>query len=507
MRQMHLFIERFKAWRRDHTPSWVRFVIFSVGGGTLFLGLLFNQGSPTAPMQSAELPSHLQEQAPALLAGNENQLARLSQAPHYTIQAWIHPDARTIEGQMKLVYTHRAAEPEQEVVVRLLPNAASIYGGGSLNVHTGLPSTLSEDGTTLYIRLPEPVQQNEQVEIELSFSALAPDQLHNGYGIFGQARDVLTLAGWYPILAPYQDGWTAPPVPQVGDALVAEMSFYTVDLFLPAGYQVASTGQVVEMEEIPEGERLRLVSGPAREFALAVSKEFSVLERDWNGVRLRLFTLPDRPGAVTAEEAMQEVEESFTAFTELYGPYPYTELDVVETVITIGGYEFTGMVVIDDELRQQSRRADYSYILVHEIAHQWWYGLAGNHSVDEPWLDEAFATYSAVLAYEHVRGPGAGDELLRTWQGSTAGQPGLAPVDSSAVDFSSWTPYRDAVYSQGALFLHELRQEMGDEAFFRLLRLYQEQHRYGLAEGQDFFALAETIHGQPLTELIEKWFK
>jgi hypothetical protein len=505
--QMHRFIERFQAWRRGLTPSWVRFVVFSVGGGTLFLGLLFNQASPTAPMQRAELEPHLQEQAPALLSGYENHLAQLSQAPHYTIQAWIDPDARKIEGEMKVVYTHRAAGPEQEVVFRLLPNAASIYGGGSINVHTELPSRLSEDSTTLHIQLPEPVQQNDQVEIELSFSAHTPDQLHSGYGIFGQARDVLTLAGWYPLLAPYQEGWTAPPVPQVGDALVAEMSFYTVDLYLPAGYQVASTGQVVEMEEIPEGERLRLVSGPAREFALALSKDFSVLEREWNGVRLRLFTLPDRPSAISAEEAMQAVEESFAAFTELYGPYPYTELDVVETVITIGGYEFSGMVVVDDELRQESRRADYSYIVVHEIAHQWWYGLAGNNSVDEPWLDEAFATYSAVLAYEHARGPGAGDSLLRTWQGSTGGQPGSAPVDSAAVDFSSWAPYRDAVYTQGALFLHELRQEMGDEAFFHLLRLYQEQHRYGLAEGQDFFSLAETIHGQPLTGLIEKWFQ
>jgi hypothetical protein len=47
------------------------------------------------------------------------------------------------------------------------------------------------------------------------------------------------------------------------------------------------------------------------------------------------------------------------------------------------------MAYVDYAKRTRETRQDYQYTLAHEVAHQWWYGLVGNHSVYEPWLDEA----------------------------------------------------------------------------------------------------------------------
>jgi aminopeptidase N len=70
------------------------------------------------------------------------------------------------------------------------------------------------------------------------------------------------------------------------------------------------------------------------------------------------------------------------------------------------------MAYVDYAKRTRETRQDYQYTMAHEVAHRWWYGLVGNHSVYEPWLDEALATYSALIALEDTQGPEAGAKLL-----------------------------------------------------------------------------------------------
>ena len=65
--------------------------------------------------------------------------------------------------------------------------------------------------------------------------------------------------------------------------------------------------------------------------------------------------------------------------------------------------------------------------------------------------------------------------------------------NSSALDFSNWLAYRSPVYYQGALFLNALREEIGDESFFSLIRRYLATYRYRFATTKDFLRLAEAV--------------
>ena len=63
----------------------------------------------------------------------------------------------------------------------------------------------------------------------------------------------------------------------------------------------------------------------------------------------------------------------------------------------------------------------------------------------------------------------------------------------------------EAVYVRGAMTLQALRDRIGDEAFFTLLRDWTAKYRYGNAGTRDFIDLAEQVSGQDLTALFDAW--
>lgn len=468
--------------------------------------------APTAPALPPAAP--LEQQEAALQPRFRAELNGLAQVPRYTIQASIDPRSGQVTGHMRVQYTHRGAQALTELVLRLLPNAQAIYGGGSLTVEKvaqdgrSLQATLAQARTVLRVPLAQPLRPGQAITLNLAFRAQVPAGSGQGYGIFSRSQESLSLAGWYPVLAPYQGGWQTPLVPAVGDALWAETSLYDVTLIVPSGYEVVSTGTVIERQDKAGQSTWRIVSGPAREFALAISDRFEQRETQVDGVRLRLYTLPARAAATSPDEALKMMAAAFKAYTACFGPYPYTEFDLVEAAVGIGGYEFSGMVYVDYNRRLRGPFEQYRYLSAHEIAHQWWYNLVGNPSVAEPWLDEALASYAAVLYLQHVGDAQGAARLLGSWKADYGLRgPGDPPVDSSALLFSNWVAYRRTVYYHGALFLDELRQTFGDERFFTLLQRLQTAYRYRMITTKDFLREAEAVAGRDIAALWAKWFR
>ena len=113
-------------------------------------------------------------------------------------------------------------------------------------------------------------------------------------------------------------------------------------------------------------------------------------------------------------------------------------------------------------------------ISVHEIAHQWWYARVGNDAALHPWLDEALATYSEYLYIEEYYP----SEKNWWWYFRVAVYLPEGGVDSAVYEFSTPREYINAVYLRGAQMLQNLREDIGDEHFFQLLRSY-----YGAGDG------------------------
>jgi aminopeptidase N len=479
---------------------------------TLLLLLITFSLAGSRPYQSTN-HAYLSRQAAALRPEFRSDLEHLASAPRYTLQATVDPQSGSLTGQMTLQFTNNTSDTLSELVFRLFPNTTAIYGGGNLNVASvteggiALTTTLSHDHTVLHVRLQHPLKPKQAVSVDLAFNAQVPERTTQGYGIFNRALGVTSLAGWYPLLAPYDNGWQAPPVHWIGDAMWAETSLYEVMLTLPTGYQVVSTGVSVGQQTSNDGVTWHIVSGPAREFAAAISDRFQVLETQADGVTLHYYALPAQRSINSPKDGLGIMTQAFHTYVNRFGPYPFPELDMVENRVTVDGYEFSSMVEIDYVARTQSRPNDYQYFVAHEVAHQWSYGLVGDSSVYEPWLDEGFAAYSAVIYLGDTEGAQAARKILATWENAEgAHAPNDPPLNSSTLDFSSWAGYHKIVYTHAAFFLDQLRQQLGDDKFFELLKRYQATYRYQLVTTTDFLTMAQQVAGRDLSPLFSAWF-
>jgi aminopeptidase N len=190
---------------------------------------------------------------------------------------------------------------------------------------------------------------------------------------------------------------------------------------------------------------------------------------------------------------------------DVFGPYPYTELDIVETPNYLGGMEYSGLVVLEDGLYPGVSTVEW--LTAHEVAHQWWMVVVGNDQINEPWLDEALMQYSTMLYYEAVYGEQRAHRIrnavfLQTHEAlRRAGRDMPAGLSADA-----YPPglYFDIVYDKGALYFHELRERVGDELFFDTLRSYYDRHRYQIATTGSFLDTVEEVTGRRHEDLFEK---
>ena len=114
------------------------------------------------------------------------------------------------------------------------------------------------------------------------------------------------------------------------------------------------------------------------------------------------------------------------------------------------------------------------YVIVHELAHKWWFGLVGDDQARSPWLDEAFATY----AEEAARGQRPWCRRARlgrqAWRRAAS-----TSVRSRPIDYGT-------VYFAGACLLDRLERRIGPRTFRAALRDYAVAHRYGWSTGAAF---------------------
>ncbi|MBC7224939.1 MAG: hypothetical protein H5T59_11825, partial [Anaerolineae bacterium] len=470
--------------------------------------------SPTAPSATPTAPALLQppaqEQAAALLPQFLEEATSLREATRYAITATLMEEARLIVGQASIYYTNTEAVPLEELVLRLYPNLMGADAALTLESSQvggrAVPPHVRQDGSAAHLPLDPPLPPGRGITVTLSFRTHVASHGARAYGAFGVQGGIWTLAGFYPLVAVYDEpGWNEEIPAEHGDMVHSDIAFYRVVWQAPEGYVLAATGSVVGEDERDGTHTWTLVSGPVREFNLALSRDYQVATREAaSGVRLRSFHLPER--AAAGEATLQYAQQAMDLYESLFGPYPYRELDLAEAEIGAAGIEYPGFILVAQSL--YAREDPFlEFVVAHEVAHQWWYNLVGNDQVEEPWLDEALANYSTVLYFGRVHGPDAADALLEAFRQryeDLVQQGRDAPIAQPATAFSP-ADYGPIVYQKGALFLDALRAQMGDQAFLALLRQYQAQYRYRIAHGRDFQRVAESVAGRDLGPFFSRW--
>ncbi|MFP4396391.1 MAG: M1 family metallopeptidase [Anaerolineales bacterium] len=427
--------------------------------------------------------------------------------PHYDLSMTISLTSSQVFGHEKIRYTNIEGAPLDEIYLRLYPNAPSYGGEMSVSNMTlrGRPvtPTIMREGTALHLPLTPALEVGEVLTMSLDYTIQVPTTGAHGHGLFSHRRGVMSLPTAYAMIAVYDEGWHLEVAPEYSDDVYADAALYQVWIDAPADTTLVASGVCSWLDRAQRGSGWSCEAGPMREFVVILGdyRRISQMEDD---VVINSYVYPTHEAA--GQQVAQYAADALRAFSEYFGPYPYTELDVVETPNYLGGMEYPGLVVVEDNVYVSGSRLEW--LTAHEVAHQWWFGVVGSDPINEPWLDEALTQYSTMLYYEAVYGEERA-AAIRTVEFQRVHE----HLQRSGVDTPAGLPaseygpglYWSVVYDRGALYFHNLREELGDDLFFEFLRTYYQQHRYQIATPDSFLATLEEVTGSRHLELFETW--
>lgn len=285
---------------------------------------------------------------------------------------------------------------------------------------------------------------------------------------------------------------------------------YTFIITVPESFVVAANG--VLKETIEEDGTITYVWSMddvmASYLATVNISDFEVrTEEGPNGLPIRNYFPADQ--AEAGAKTFSQTADMIALFEETFGPYPFDVYGVVvaDTFLPFALETQTislfGSNVIDEE--NWSKTASAQEVIAHELAHQWFGNSLTPAGWKDLWLNEGFASYAQILWVEHTQGREAADNTLKSWYSVlvnplqmllSSAAPGNPPPNDL---------FNTAVYLRGGWTLHALRLEVGDEAFFDILRTYTDRYKYGNVTTADFIAVAEEVSGQELDELFDTW--
>lgn len=395
--------------------------------------------------------------------------------PHIDLDFTLSDDGRTVTGIERVSFSPDLAT--DELVFRLTANQPRSAAAGS-GIQVGAvsgdavdevgfePAAAAADtqGGLLVVSLQRTLQPGESTELSIDFELALGG---SGFDRFGADTGLSWWGSGYPLLAWVPDqGWSRDPLQDnPGETAVSMVADTSLRVLAPAGWTVAMTGGAQQVDSGRGLTRWESHERAARDVAVVAGRLVEVTGPG-AGTELRVVA----PGAEEAADLLTRAQAAIADLTKLFGPMPFPSVSLARLPDLGGGVEYPGLIMLAD---------GSDLVLVHELAHMWFYGMVGDDQGRHPWLDESFATY----AEEVVDGPfGDLDGRLRL------------PLDVGLPvgGFDTVDDYFATVYGKGSAMLLAARSAVGAAAFDAALRCYVDAQAWQIATPQDLaLAFAE----------------
>lgn len=442
-------------------------------------------------LTQSDIPTALPSNTPARCTNVDLSLRRT----RYDVAAILDWNARNLQVEQTIFYRNDFDESLDSLVFQVepnrLPNVFALIGVVDLNGK--IINGVSLEGTRLKVPMIDGLRPGCETSIKLIFSLKlphTPETLSGRFGYMGYSDRQINLGQWLAGIGLYEgnEQWYTPEPSDIGEQTIPESADYHVNITVdnsPVGLQVAGPGRKTRND----GNVWTFELEASRDFSLSLSNQFEQINTVRDDVTIELYYVPsNQPQGLDAPAyALDAAADAFVLYNELFGAYPYERLVIVEGDFP-DGMEFTGIVFVSEawfRLWKGSTNEWLTLITVHEISHQWWYGLVGNDQADHPYLDEMLATYSELLFFERYYP----DEVDWWWNFRIYTYETTQPIDLRVYDFDGTRPYINAVYLRAVKMIETARNTIGDIPFFVWLNQYAGLYRNKIATPFDFWSV------------------
>lgn len=440
---------------------------------------------------------------------------RTCRVDKYTLDLKLDVEKKQLNGTLLIDMTNETADSLEEICIRNY--AVSILekkGSSNIskvtyvneNLEKDLILEVKEDASVVYAKLEKPFAPQEKMKLRVEFTTDIPKKDYRfGYHKEGDKQSFV-LSYCFPVIAMYESGaWCEYPYISHAESNYHTVTDYEVTFQAPKEYMVVATGE----EETVDGITKILGKG-IRDLAIVASNYMKVETMPMQGIDINLYSLDYKNKEKYDEISLLAGKDSVSLLTEIVGPYPYEELDIVQCFYH-SAMEYPGLILVGlpdvkspEEIDDNTSFSNTCSRILHEVAHQWFYGAVGNNPYMEAWLDESFAEYFEDFVYPYsgcesvkkaaesdvargdsslIWGYETKEDMERLMNGKieqlidmNLDENGKYVINAPYDSYVEGDSYSAHVYNGGATLLYELQREMGDGAFFHML---QEYYRVG----------------------------
>lgn len=428
----------------------------------------------------------------------------------YVLNTTIDYAAHNVTVDETIVYPNRTGQALTSLVLAVVPNLwANCFTLSSVAINDTPTTAFTISPQRMDLTLPAPLGPDQIVKLSIQYSLALPfaeqvDPSVSRPRIFGYTKEQMNLTNWYPFVVPFINGnWVLHDPWYYGENLVYDAADYEVDLkFADPAHApvVASSG-----EASPNGDSTRYTLTAGRAFVMSISPDFQVASQQIGDITVYsyYFPLSKNSGQAVLTTTIQAIQ----VYTQHYGPYPHKTLSAVMGDFN-DGMEYSAFFYLSRDFYNlyNSASSPVNYLITvtaHETAHQWWFEQVASDQAEQPWLDEALATYSERVFYESIY-----PNLVPEWWAYRVDfyQP-QGFVDIPIYSGGGFRPYTNAVYFRGAHFLEDLRHRIGDDVFFAFLQDYLKQEEGKIATSSDFFRILNEHTKTNYSDLVLHYFQ
>ena len=469
----------------------------------------------------------------------------------YQVQAKLHHLQHRLSVSEKLIYTNHSPDTLSTIWFHLYFNkfrkGAFTEDGvprkeddgylaiDSLHQDGRLSYDIDIDHTLMSVNLNRALAPGDSICFDFDYHAQLP-HAEGRYGFLGDHNDV---GNWLIVPVVYdRDGWHLHQ--HIDSEFYQEWGDFDVALTVPRGFIVGASGDLLNADsalrdtaasiyqwrkENPHDTlQTTLWQYRARnvtDFAWTTDPDYRYYSKTWQGITVNYLIM--RANYAAWKKEIGAGLGVMRILSQLIGPYPYKQITVADTYIQAGGMEYPNIVFINTWATPRRDPAYFRAVVIHEIAHNWFYGLLASNQTEFEWQDEGFTQFAEIVVMEKLYG------RYRNLGHATDGLAGMFyAIDQNDRDESMYHYLRYArsgreidpintmpdrfraglniaQYDKMATVLAMLEDVLGTRLFWQGMQNYYKAWNHKHPQPHDFIRTMEQTAGRPLKWFFDEW--